>query len=1021
MNIDGTTNHYQYNAQGQITQSNQAGQVSTIDYDPLGRIKQITDPLGQILNYQYDASGQIIGMSDGKQAQIDLTRDTEGNLTAANLLVDGKVEQQTEFETLDATSKQDILASIQAIAEGDQGNSARPDIAISPYQKLGALLNQTPKFVQAQIEQTDSQGLITTYTADDFGNVISVDSPTTGISTYQYNPNRLLIGSQSPLNAQTYQRDSIGRITAITVSATDGSTEQHRIAWGKHNKPVSVTYPTEQETFSYNENAQLLTHTQQVDDQSFTLTYSYDDQGRVQSKKLPDGNVINYTYNGDNKNKVGVLSGIHLKGIWDKPIITGLNSDSDTSLVQRFNFGNGVANTLQKDKNGRIVLAGNPKVGQTTLNYDPNQKQSEPEQVTQTHSGQMGEVINPQTGISQQVRTVLDQVLYDQNPEPLLVAQNDIIEQISQTPEMDQWGRTIKQGDQHYQYDSQNRLIKITSTDETGRLIPVADYRYNTFNQRIGKTTYNNQGSTTKTTYYFYDGNQLIAETIDTATQKANNLKQYIWLNDTPIAILEQGDLYYIHTDHRNAPIAVTDSISKLVWQADNEDFGYANIHAKSSFELNLRLSNQYYDSESGLHYNTNRYYDALNQQYLTPDPLGLAAGPDLFAFALNQPHSVSDPDGLAPKVDYNSFANKLYHSSIIGVKGLDSSFAQFGNEILKLVSNKTALTVVGGAFATWGALHFIGVGQVVDAFLVATLAAVVGPLKVIAAAQFVWAFSKFISKTYTATCYADLEAAGKIFSDGMRNALVGFGSATVINKAIPFIKNFGKYIDDAKALYKDSAAASYIRQATQRRGKTSVPSQGASLIALNSFVDNSGKIIPRFSASSRYSWQEPPGIGVIDSKNLPKWNLAKEKLHVTAMEKFIKETEKPVATWTPQVGNGNGFDYAYLRPNGQLVIVEAKANNGYNGALTAFGGGAKGTRQVEINEQRLRNAVNANRSKLTDSQYDNLITQVNRRSYEVELYVSSRTKLSATKIGVTNKTLGMPIKRVIELPEILP
>lgn len=105
----------------------------------------------------------------------------------------------------------------------------------------------------------------------------------------------------------------------------------------------------------------------------------------------------------------------------------------------------------------------------------------------------MGEAIQPQSAVGQQVRQVLDQVLYDQNPEPLTIAQNDIIEQISQTPEMDEWGRTVRQGDQHYQYDSQNRLIKITSTDETGRLIPVADYRYNTFNQRIAKTTYNHR------------------------------------------------------------------------------------------------------------------------------------------------------------------------------------------------------------------------------------------------------------------------------------------------------------------------------------------------------------------------------------------------------------------------------------------------------------------------------------------------------------------------------------------------
>lgn len=108
------------------------------------------------------------------------------------------------------------------------------------------------------------------------------------------------------------------------------------------------------------------------------------------------------------------------------------------------------------------------------------------------------------------------------------------------------------------------------------------------------------------------------------------------------------------------------------------------------------------------------------------------------------------------------------------------------------------------------------------------------------------------------------------------------------------------------------------------------------------------------------------------------------------------------------------------MRPNGQLVIVEAKSNNGYHTALTAFGGGKKPA-TVDINEQRLRDAINANRSGLNNSQYRSVMEKIENRDYEIELYVSSRTKLSASKIGVTNNTMGMSIKRIIELPEILP
>ncbi|MBC7501658.1 MAG: RHS repeat-associated core domain-containing protein [Herminiimonas sp.] len=55
------------------------------------------------------------------------------------------------------------------------------------------------------------------------------------------------------------------------------------------------------------------------------------------------------------------------------------------------------------------------------------------------------------------------------------------------------------------------------------------------------------------------------------------------------------------------------------------------------------------FDAESGLHSNTHRYFDPVAARYLTPDPLGLAVGPDLYAFALNRPHAVSDPPGLQP------------------------------------------------------------------------------------------------------------------------------------------------------------------------------------------------------------------------------------------------------------------------------------------------------------------------------------------------------------------------------------
>jgi RHS repeat-associated protein len=60
-----------------------------------------------------------------------------------------------------------------------------------------------------------------------------------------------------------------------------------------------------------------------------------------------------------------------------------------------------------------------------------------------------------------------------------------------------------------------------------------------------------------------------------------------------------------------------------------------------------LRFLGQYFDAETGLHYNRHRYYDPEIAGFISQDPIGLMGGINTYAYAPN-PLSWIDPLGLA-------------------------------------------------------------------------------------------------------------------------------------------------------------------------------------------------------------------------------------------------------------------------------------------------------------------------------------------------------------------------------------
>ncbi len=133
-----------------------------------------------------------------------------------------------------------------------------------------------------------------------------------------------------------------------------------------------------------------------------------------------------------------------------------------------------------------------------------------------------------------------------------------------------------------------------------------------------------------------------------------NKEKLYLYRDSgsyEPLARLDDNhQLYWYHTTPNGTPERLTDEAGEVRWQGVNNAWGkqvYQPMLTGGRVEQNLRMQGQYYDEESGLHYNLFRYYDPDSGRFTQLDPIGLAGGINLYQYAPNALGWV-DPLGLS-------------------------------------------------------------------------------------------------------------------------------------------------------------------------------------------------------------------------------------------------------------------------------------------------------------------------------------------------------------------------------------
>jgi RHS repeat-associated protein len=157
-------------------------------------------------------------------------------------------------------------------------------------------------------------------------------------------------------------------------------------------------------------------------------------------------------------------------------------------------------------------------------------------------------------------------------------------------------------------------------------------------------------GSTT-TQYVYGLGGLLYGEYTNTGTV----VREYIYLNGEPLAQISKSGttdvLTYLHTDHLGTPRFGTNTSGTQVWAWAGDAFGVGT--PTGSMTVNLRMPGQYFDTETGLFYNWNRYYSPAIGRYISSDPIGLDGGMNTFNYANASPVMYYDPEGLWDTSDF--------------------------------------------------------------------------------------------------------------------------------------------------------------------------------------------------------------------------------------------------------------------------------------------------------------------------------------------------------------------------------
>ena len=581
-----------------------------------------TNALGHTFAYAYDKARRLTVLTNenGETYRLDygqtdnLIQETgwDGKITAYGYDAAGQLVQQTEYG--------------QSNHEGRL--KERPETwHIHRFKRniLGQLIEKQSRKVSGRNGQSKDEGISRTRFEYDpiTGNLTKARNQHSSVEL-AYDELDRLIGETTVHNGQSatvgYQYDPLGN--RIRTILPDGRPIDYLYYGSGHLHQISL----DGEVITDIERDKLHREIQRTQG-SISSLYDYDPMGRLKSQRT----VWSGTQTSRGKQNPLAGGAVNCRYAYDKA----------GNLIQSADQRSGVLHYVY-DKIGRIQEARNNQTGRSeTFAFDPAHNILDIPTSTPSPVGE-GKTTAP---ISDDPKT---QGRLKSPANSNLISGNRLKEYNGIEYTYDALGnliyRQLPNGEnQYYQYDLENQLVRAEIKKPAGNT-EIWTYAYDPFGRRLSKERQDKLAWTStdpKRTHFVWDGSRLLQE----YTYKGSYT--YIYTDQDSYEPLAQifdnakdGKQYlsYFHNDQIGIPREMTDIHGNLLWYGEYTAWGrlkkdgriYQNAHQP------FRLQNQYFDEETGLHYNLMRYYEPEAGRFVNQDPIGLLGGENLYRFAPN-------------------------------------------------------------------------------------------------------------------------------------------------------------------------------------------------------------------------------------------------------------------------------------------------------------------------------------------------------------------------------------------------